>query len=248
MKFGPLDVAFQTHAGRARDNNEDACRLPDADPALLQQRGYLFALADGIGGYGGGRDASLTTLTTLYEQFYGTPTSTLQHAIQMANMAVRRLSMQPGRDTRMGSTLVAALFEHQHIVVAHVGDSRAYLVHQGDIQQVTTDHVRLKGAANTPLQEKFVITRSIGSESTTEPDFTTLPHTQPHDAIVLCSDGLSNLVEAFEIAHAVTTHTPDTAARMLVAMANERGGFDNITVVIMRIETLPFTKPDEDLL
>jgi hypothetical protein len=96
----PLEVAWKTHQGMVRERNEDSCMVPDVDTVLLQERGYLFAVADGMGGYGDGHQASRESLTTLYEQFYSAPITSLPDAIQSANMAVRRLSMQPDRDAR----------------------------------------------------------------------------------------------------------------------------------------------------
>lgn len=249
MQFGGLDVAWRTHAGRVRNENEDAIGIPtSAPPDLIRQRGYLFALADGVGGYSGGKEASFTTIATLYEQFYGAAPCTLHHAMQVANMTVRRLSMQPGYDTRMGSTLVVACFHESQIVIGHVGDSRAYLVRHDTIHQLTTDHVALHPSANDPSQQKMMVTRSIGNESMIQPDFLTISDVYPYDTIVLCSDGLSNLVEDMEIAHAVTTHTLDIAATLLLDLANERGGFDNITVVLIRVMAVSFVTFDEGVL
>lgn len=247
----PLQAAWKTHQGMVRERNEDSCKAPnDVDASLLQERGYLFAVADGIGGYGNGHEASRVCLATLYEEFYGSPVTSLADAIQSANMAVRRLSMQPGHDIRMGATLVAALFSGESALVAHVGDSRAYIVRKGVIRQVTQDHSivqdQVRAGRITPEQAGFfggknTITRSIGSQSAVQVDYTTIAGLQSDDVLVLCSDGLTNLVSDSEIGRAVTSYAPEQAAEVLVQLANQRGGFDNITVQIIRVNTLPFS-------
>jgi protein phosphatase len=246
----PLEVAWKTHQGMVRERNEDSCMAPTADTMLLQERGYLFAVADGMGGYRDGHEASQVSLTTLYEQFYSAPITSLPDAIQSANMAVRRLSMQSDRDARMGTTLVAALFRGDSVLVAHVGDSRAYLVRQAVIQQVTSDHSIVQEQVHSgqitreqadASRGKNVITRSIGNQSAVQVDYTPISGLQAGDTLVLCSDGLSNQVADVEIAQAVTSYVPDQAAEALVQLANQRGGFDNITVQIIRVNALPFT-------
>ncbi|HMQ34625.1 MAG TPA: protein phosphatase 2C domain-containing protein [Chloroflexaceae bacterium] len=249
-RLGPFEIGCETHPGKVREQNEDASILPPAAQSALGARGYLFAVADGMGGYGGGQEASQVSLATLHEQFYGPESATLADSIQRANMAVRRRSMQPDHDPRMGSTLVAALFQGDALVVAHVGDSRAYLVRGGAIHQLTEDHSLVQEQVRAglmrpgeagPVGGKNVITRSMGSKSVVDAEFTPVPGVQRGDTIVLCSDGLTNMVTDAEIAAAVSAQQPEPAARALVQLANERGGPDNITVQVIRVLSLPFT-------
>lgn len=258
-QFGSLHVAWLTHPGQVREQNEDHCMLPNVDEALLQSRGYLFAIADGMGGYGGGQDASRVSLETLYETFYGPDAPSLASAVQSANMAVRRLSMQAGRDPRMGTTLAAVLLYNHSAVVAHVGDSRVYLIRQGVIEQITRDHSLLQEQLQAGLiapeqvasfRKKNVITRSMGQHSVVQADFTTIAEIQPDDILLLCSDGLTNLVSDEEIAHMAIHTVPEQAVQALVNLANERGGPDNITVEIIRFRgasasSLPAPDPNQ---
>jgi protein phosphatase len=239
--------------GQVRTNNEDTFIIPSDDDPRTQQLGYLFAVADGMGGYGGGQDASQTTLHTLYEQFYATPADRpapdgLRNAVQAANMAVRRLSMEPGRDSRMGTTLVAVLVYREGVLITHVGDSRAYLVRSGHIVQLTADHSLVQekvdaGLLNAEQARDFpgknVLTRSVGSEQTAQADYRLLDDVQPDDVLVLCSDGLTNMVEDHEIGQVAAQQHPEAATRALVQLANDRGGPDNITVVIIRFVAPP---------
>jgi protein phosphatase len=138
----------------------------------------------------------------------------------------------------------------QGALVAHIGDSRAYIVRQGIAQQVTQDHSVVQEQVRAGqitsdqvglLSGKNVITRSIGSQSVVQVDYTPISGLQRGDTLVLCSDGLTTLVSDLEIAQAVTSYAPEQAAELLVQLANQRGGFDNITVQIIRVNALPFS-------
>jgi protein phosphatase len=174
--------------------------------------------------------------------FYGVDTASLSDAIQSANIAVRRLSMQAGRDPRLGTTLAAVLLSDHSAIIAHVGDSRVYLIRQGSIEQVTRDHSLLQEQLQTGMitpdqvdsfAKKNVITRSMGQHNVVQADFTTISEMQPDDILLLCSDGLTNMVKDEEIAHIACHNQPEQAVHMLVNLANERGGPDNITVEII---------------
>jgi protein phosphatase len=211
-----------------------------------------------MGGYGGGQEASRTSLQALYEQFYTSPATEIQEALcqamQSANMAVRRLSMQPSHDARMGTTLVTLVLNHATALIAHVGDSRAYHIRRGIITQLTADHsvvqekvqAGLLSVEQSRLQPgKNVLTRSVGSTSIVQADYTMVSDLAPGDVFVLCSDGLTNQVLDEEIAHIVSMMPPESAAQALVQLANERGGPDNITVLLVRIDKLPVVVPSE---
>ena len=249
---GSLEVVGLSHQGMVREQNEDRWRLPSSEDLHLEERGYLFAVADGMGGYGGGELASSTTLDTLYAQFYGAQAVELPEAIQAANMAVRRLAMQADHDARMGTTLVAAWFFGEQLLVAHVGDSRAYIVSHGTIQPITQDHSvvqeQVRAGLLTPAQAaaqqgKNVITRAIGNQSPVEVDYTPVTGLQAGDTVMLCSDGLTNFVADHEIAHITTAYPLAMAAAALVNLANQRGGSDNITVLIMRLQQALLDQP-----
>jgi protein phosphatase len=242
--MGPLLLGAQTDRGLAREINEDAFGLPSAAPDLLASRGYLCAVADGVGGHGNGQEASATVIASLYGQFYGPEAIDLARAVQLSNMAVRRQALQAsGHDYRMSSTLVALLICGTTFQIAHVGDSRAYLVRRGAIFQLTSDHSlvqeqvlagRLDAAAARTHQQKNVITRAMGSDSIVDADLSTSTDLQIGDTFVLCSDGLTNHVDDTVIASLAARYTPDRAAPQLIQLANRAGGLDNITVVLIR--------------
>jgi PPM family protein phosphatase len=246
LRLGTLIVGAHTDRGLVREENEDAYGLPQVAPDLGMSRGYLFAVADGVGGYGNGREASNLTITTLYTQYYGVDAPDLLQAIQSANMAVRRQTLQVSEHSwRMGSTLVVLLFQGSALHVAHVGDSRAYLIRQGGIRQLTVDHSLVQEQVQAGIldaeaarshHKKNVITRAIGTDSWVAVDLSTLDDLRQGDTFVLCSDGLTNHVAEEIIVEFVTRYTPADAAPMLVQFANQNGGSDNITVEVIRYD------------
>lgn len=256
-QIGPLQAGWKSDTGHLREHNEDAYLVPNMQDSRIAARGYLFAVADGMGGYGGGQEASSASLHTLYQHYYTATTShetALERAIQAANMEVRRRSLAPNRDVRMGTTLVAALFYEQHILVAHIGDSRAYMLRQGDMQQITHDHSNvqeqvaaglLSPAAARTATGKHVLTRSLGSAPAAHADYTPVSGLHVGDILLLCTDGVTNLVADHELAHILLHLHPEAAAERLVELANERGGSDNSTVQVIRIDALPFVAPPE---
>jgi len=248
-------VGHLTDPGLQRRENQDkhwVSRPPDVDPGLLAAKGALFAVADGMGGEAGGRLASERTIEVLVESYYGDPSTDVMQCLDRAIDAANREVTAEARATPylhgMGSTLTAAVIHDRQLFVAHVGDSRAYLLRPGAAtRQLTTDHTWVQeqvaqgvltpeDAARHP--NRSMITRAIGGAPEVVPD----PWSellQPGDRLLLCSDGLTNVVTDDELAQAVDAYPPQEAARHLVDLANQRGGPDNITVVIVAMPGQP---------
>lgn len=249
-----LEKFALTDQGRKRDHNEDylgdqLVQEPDSfDPKLLEERGYLFAVADGMGGHAAGEVASKMAITTLFEQYYNTPSSgspvaDLDRAVSMTNLEVHNAGTDGGRG-QMGTTLTLALLKGNRAVVGNVGDSRTYLIRQGIPLRVTRDHSLVQDqidmGALTPEQAEHslirnVITRAIGHRPDVDTDFFE-QEVQPGDVLLLCSDGLHGQVKETEMG-AIVASTPSLkeAAQQLINLANERGGPDNISVFLVRI-------------
>ena len=243
LHFGNLLVSADTDRGLMREENEDAFGLPHSEPTLWQTHGYLFAVADGVGGYGNGREAAGLTIETLYTAYYGNHSPDLLGAIQQANMTVRRRMLtMTNHNRRMGSTLVALLFHGGEVQVAHIGDSRAYLVRQGAIRQLTVDHSLVQEQFEAGLidaeharshQKKNIITRAIGAESYVAADLNRFAELVTGDTFLLCSDGLTNHVSDEVIADVISNYLPEEATKKLIQIANDHGGSDNITVAVI---------------
>lgn len=249
-----LRHAALSDVGIKRDHNEDSYL---AAPEL-----GLFAVADGMGGHAGGETASRVSITTLYEEIASarreqpdtfssreplarTPlANVLRDALEAACAAVHHAARVNPELNGMGTTTTAVLLEKDLALVAHVGDSRLYLVRGEYIQQITEDHSlvheQVKAGILTEEEAKTsrfknIITRSIGYEEDVLVDVLGL-HVQAGDTLLLCSDGLSNLVEDYEMREIVRTSPLDEAPKGLIDLANARGGDDNITAVLVRIE------------
>jgi protein phosphatase len=241
-----------TDVGRRRDHNEDAYLV---DEAL-----GLFVVADGMGGHAGGGTASRLAVETIQGVVRvarerdptlfgsGAPVDAsavpdvLRQAVEEACAVIFRTAQTDPELGGMGTTVTALAVDGRSAFLAHVGDSRCYLVREGRIYQVSDDHSlvneQLKAGAISAEEAKHsrfknIITRSVGFEESVQVDLMGL-ELQEADALVVCCDGLSNLVDDPEILELVSTTPLDEAPARLVALANDRGGDDNITVIVIR--------------
>ena len=245
-----LRLGLDSDPGRRRRQNEDAAGFREPDfPSVLASHGRLYLVADGVGGADSGEVASSLAVRVTLDSYYeqpesATPEARLRAAFHAANAAVYEESARTAGIRGMATTLVAALVVGESALIANVGDSRAYLVRAGGIRQLSRDHslvARLVEEGNITAAEarthprRNVIMRSIGAEPTAFAD-TCLERLTPGDRLVLCSDGLDKHVEDPEIAELVTANAPDAAVRRLIALANERGGSDNITAAVILVE------------
>ena len=249
-----LEFAQASDCGRVRGHNEDyvGCVLPEV-PEQGHTHGWLFALADGVGGQEKGEVASRTAVETLLAGFRRAARgeqlrSLLPRLVQAANEKVYEtgLAAKPG-GVAMATTLVACALRFDRVVVSHVGDSRCYSIRHSRATALTRDHTLVgerarlglisgKGAAEA--QNRHVLTRSLGNAMFVGVE------TSDHlllsgDVLLLCSDGLHGAVPAGEMAVIVTRNTNlDAAARELIAAANEQGGADNVSVQLIRIRSV----------
>jgi protein phosphatase len=238
-----LRAAAGTNVGRRRRINEDRY-------AMAPELG-LFLVADGMGGHTAGQVASelaaqaaLRAVGTLQDAALS-PAEKLRFAVSSANRAIFDAARARPELAGMGTTLVALLADDGRVALAHVGDSRAYLVRGGRIRQLTDDHsvvgelVRRREISADAAREhphRHVLTRALGVRPGVEPDLAELSP-EPGDLFALCSDGLTAHVRDEEIAeHAGPGVVPEKAVDALIDLANARGGEDNITVVLLRWE------------
>jgi protein phosphatase len=251
-----LEVEFAqlSDCGRVREHNEDylGYALP-ATPEQARTQGWLFALADGVGGQDLGEVASRTAVECLLAGFRAATGvealgTLLSRLVQAANTHVFETGMAAKKiGTSMATTLVACALRFDRAVVAHVGDSRCYLVRHGRAELLTRDHtvanehVRLgvlSARQAAGAESRHLLSRSVGAEMFVSPE--TAEHLLlPGDILLQCSDGLHNSVEPSEIATLVA-HTRDLneSARKLVDVANERDGGDNISVQLIRVRNV----------
>ncbi len=231
------ETTERTDTGRERRGNEDSSFA----------RAPVFAVADGMGGAQAGEVASRLAIEE-FEQGLpddGTPEERLAVVVQRANRAIHELSQASAERAGMGTTVTAAYLDDDHVAIAHVGDSRAYLLRDGQLTRLTEDHslveeLRKKGklteqeALEHP--QRSIITRALGPEPVVEVDTLSQP-VRADDVLLLCSDGLTSMISEREVEQIlVAAPALSTAAERLIAVANRAGGRDNITVVLFRVE------------
>jgi protein phosphatase len=233
-----LSAGVFSESGRVRDNNEDA--------HVVDERLALFAIADGMGGHAAGEVASWTAIEALRAAVAnGRP---INEAIVQANDAIIERSATDASLTGMGTTLTAVVVAGgSRLLIGHVGDSRAYLLRDGSLQQLTDDHSlvgelvregRLTAEQAESHPQKAIVTRALGTDNDVEVDVYTLD-VEVGDRIILCSDGLTDMVRDRDIERIARTQPdPQRAAELLVDAANSAGGVDNITVLVLLVEEI----------
>jgi protein phosphatase len=256
---GKLRCVGTTDTGRVREHNEDTI---GTDPAI-----GLVVLADGMGGYKSGEVASgiaVRTLMGLVKEAIerqdltikdpatdlSRPGILLRDAIHRANKIIYQTARTQANCEGMGTTVVAGLFFDDKLTIAHVGDSRMYRLRSGKLEQVTQDHSLMQELVArgfyTPEEAsraaaKNFVTRALGVEPNVEVEITEIPVTKD-DLFLLCSDGLSDMVEDDDIQLTISTFGAnlETLAKQLVLLSNENGGRDNVSVVLARVlESFP---------
>lgn len=235
-----LRHAAATDNGRARDHNEDAFLIEDK-PARADA-GALFVICDGMGGFASGEVASELASKAIIAHFYTAPVEQPGSGLRAAFLEANRQVFSEGRG-KMGTTGVAALFLGESAMIANVGDSRAYLLRNGDIRQLTRDHSFVAEQVSAGMltddqarasSYRNIITRALGHRQDVDVDLF-LEQVGPGDRLLLCSDGLHSLVESAEIAEIAGDGPLQDDVDDLIMLANERGGTDNITVVLIEV-------------
>lgn len=241
--------AARTNVGRVRSNNEDAFYVPQDSGKDCS----LFIVADGMGGHRGGEVASQIAVKEVSDYINARFSEDLNEnnirnlikdSIVEANKKILMRAMESEELAGMGTTLTLALFSRKKVFIGHVGDSRAYLIRNNDIIQLTRDHSlvwQLMEEGRLTMDEtrthpmKNIITKALGIETVIEPDFLEYD-LEEDDIIIICSDGLTNMLEDYEIKNIVCGQELETAADVLVQAANLHGGLDNITVELIKAD------------
>ena len=246
-----LEFAERTDVGKVREHNEDYHgHVAPETPVRARTHGWLFVLADGVGGHEQGEVASQAAVESMIAGFRKAKdgealSALLPRLVQQANIHVLETAQAGGRAAvGMATTLVACALRFDRVTVSHVGDSRCYLIRNGQAVQITRDHtvaneqIRLGLVSSREADDsstRHVLSRSLGTEMIANVE------TNDHqifagDVLLLCCDGLHGSMSAFEIA-TLCGHGQDlhSAAEKLVALANERGGHDNVSVQLVRI-------------
>lgn len=246
--FEPVRYAALTDVGVKRSHNQDACAArPAVDTPGFEVSGHVFVVADGMGGHAVGEKASAKAVQDIPHLYQKHVREGVVPAIRRAfvetNAGIHAIGQENPEFRGMGTTSTALILRPEGAWVGHVGDSRAYRIRDGVAEQLTFDHswvweiAKRQGVDPDELGDfkKNVIIRSLGPDPEVEIDIEGPYPTRPGDIFLLCSDGLTGLVNPTEIGAVVTALPADMAVRLLVHLANLRGGPDNITVMIVRV-------------
>jgi len=250
VKLTHAELSF---VGPIRSANEDFLLFWEPDDEVEKQsRGAIALLADGVGGYGDGDIASRLAVTAALKAFREADPKTTDNQLlwrlfSTANLAVYDAGIERAASEQMATTLTVSLFRRNEIAVGHVGDSRAYLVHRGQIRQLTSDHTYVEMQRKMSLISKeeamaselrSVLTRSVGINPTVQVDYRrSVLHSR--DTVIQCSDGLHGCVTEDEMRDSVNRMPPGDACAHLVRLAEKRGSQDNISVQVVRVEDVP---------
>lgn len=235
-----MKVACKSHPGRRRRSNED-CVLADRSIGL-------FIVADGLGGHNAGEIASAIAVHEVHEHVLEglaadrDPERLLRESVFMAHRRIQERAEIDPELTDMGTTIVMALLNGDHFLVCHVGDSRAYSIRDGRIRPLTTDHSFiaewLMDGIITPAEARIHVARhgltmAVGVDEDIEPVMACVSRDRS-GSLLLCTDGLTDMLEDEELLDIIAqADSPQAACDRLVALANEKGGRDNISVVLI---------------
>ncbi|MGH9528495.1 MAG: Stp1/IreP family PP2C-type Ser/Thr phosphatase [Terriglobales bacterium] len=247
-----IDMGSLTDVGCHRENNEDRCEYWEpASDGEFARKGRLAIVADGMGGYEGGQEASRIAIQAVQQTYAAgepsDPQSLLSTGIQIAHRQILEYASEHPGLSGMGTTCTAIAVVGADLYYAHVGDSRLYLIREGKISKITRDHSYVNRLVETGLissQEaenhphRNILTAAVGAGIEVSPEYPANPILLAHnDILLLCTDGLWGVVTDEEIQVTASKKKPQSACESLVGLAKERGGPDNITLMILLVRT-----------
>ncbi|MBN1427064.1 MAG: serine/threonine-protein phosphatase [Anaerolineae bacterium] len=252
---GPdTECSALTDIGPVREENQDSFRLPEDH--LAREHGFLYGVADGMGGYSNGGLASTLALEKLFQTFYSesaSPDKLLRRGVEAANLSIYQTAQRLGGGC-MGTTLTAAHVSGDTLSLAHVGDSRAYLIRKNHATCLTADHttvgelVRMKALTPDKVRnhdQRSVLTRCLGLSLFVQPDLARF-RLQNKDYVILCSDGLWSVIQDEEIAQITCDlRNAEAISQTLISLALARQTDDNASVVVIDIRHVVPSQPDD---
>lgn len=245
-----ISYAAKTDVGLKRTHNEDSFACYEPDDGSIDSKGSFFVIADGMGGHAAGEVASKLTVDLMIDVFKAEENNDvsffLKNIFIRTNAEIFRKARNTHKLNGMGTTCTAMIIKNNQAFIAHVGDSRAYIIREGKINQLTEDHSLVWEMMKAGIIDKDqikqhpqrnVITRSMGFELSVETDIITPPlELMSGDKLILCSDGLNGMVTDEVINNVASSYKPEKACNELVKIANSNGGSDNVTLIIVKVE------------
>ncbi len=251
-----ITSAALTDVGKIRELNEDYFLIKEETSSSTSKFGKSYIICDGMGGHQAGEVASKMAAEEFLKNYYSEElketdlVKRIKTSIELTNKKIYDFSKNNPSVQGMGTTIVGLIIKGKKAFVLNIGDSRCYLIKKDKIEQLTEDHSLVNELVKAKIMskedaekssKKNVLTRAVGTNEKVEPSIREINY-NPGDKFLLCTDGLSNMVKENEIKHIVNENEPKNTVEKLVALANERGGHDNITVVEVAIENHTNTK------
>ncbi len=243
-----LVFAAKSDIGLVRTENQDSFgKFPEDNTNLYNAKGQLFIVADGMGGHKGGKEASTIAVKVVSTEYLNSTfeeSVAIKESIEKANYSIFNQAGDSTEFGRMGTTCSVLLLKNEKGIIGHVGDSRIYKIEQNKIEQLTNDHTKvqemLREGILTPEEarnypSKSVLARALGVDENVRVDIIDDITLKKGQSFILCSDGLAKVSKG-EILPIVANNTPSDACKILVDLANDRGGKDNVTVIIVKID------------
>jgi serine/threonine protein phosphatase PrpC len=241
-----ININGLSDIGKMREENQDSMGWHTLSPIC-----HFFIVSDGMGGYAGGALASKIAVdtaiglikTTSLDTIQKKPELVLRQAINKANNNINKEARKNSEFTDMGATIVCCIVNSNKLFTAHIGDSRGYLIKKGIISQITEDHTVVQdlvraGYVNSEDADYHpssgILTKCLGQMEITDPNIRDTITLEEGDNILLCSDGLTGMLDDLEIGEIITFEKMNDALHLLIDLSNESGGFDNITTVICK--------------
>jgi len=253
-----IKLSCFTHRGTVRKDNQDNIRTCSSEESRAGKTGYLYAIADGMGGFAHGGIASSVALDIFFKTFYSTSGSSIRQrfktAIQAANVSIFQLSQRINAG-RMGTTLTAVNIIGSSMYVGHVGDCRAYLISNGKSKCLTNDHTRVGEMVRYKIippeklrthSQRSILNKSLGLELFVQPDIFKV-QVKNGDIVVLCSDGVWSVIEDDEFSAIINKNKNDEKISSYIgALAMQRNSDDNVSVVVIYLNKLSSSVVDNN--
>ena len=246
-----LRMGYRTEVGRVREHNEDSLKWfdPLEKKPASQEKGWLFVVADGMGGYAAGEVASkiaVDVLAQYYETVHPPILNILEEAIREANLQIFQRS-RLGSEVGMGTTIVCAAIAKEGLYLAHVGDSRAYLQRHQQLIPLTRDHTLVNDLLETGVitqeearthPQRHVLSRALGKKQEVQPELCGPLSLDENDMLLLCTDGISGYLDDNQISYILQTNAedPQAAVNALIQFADTIGGEDNATAIAVLMD------------
>lgn len=252
MDFKKFEIEYYglSDIGSTRSDNQDSFgKFPKENLDIYSGKGQLFIVADGMGGHLGGKEASSIAVEKIKEIYfnseYNDSLSCLKKAFEYANNQIFTRSEDSIELKGMGTTCSVLILKGENGIAGHIGDSRIYEIQNNKIKQITEDHTQANAMVNEGiisrkeaenLISRSILTRALGVDKIAEIDFIKNIKLKTKQYFIMCSDGLAK-VNANEILEIVTNSSPKDSCEKLIHLANERGGKDNVTVIVIKINS-----------